>query len=347
MRPGAAPGACPGAGNATTDEELLAEIARGREDAVGKLYARLAPAVFAIAVPALDSATAEEIVQDVFVAAWRSAGSFDPQLGTARTWLFTIARRRIANELRRRSRRPRTESGSGEEDSVTTGPDPAPDPSEALWRERRGEILRRALRELPPPERAALGLAYFDDVPHREIAELLRIPLGTAKSRIRSGVARLRLRLGPLVAAVAIGVLAALLVSRLSSGRRQLGVDERALEMLTSSDAQSLRMTASPEAPPDAHATYRFRPGSPIAVVTLSRFPAASPGEVDRAWALAGGRWVLLGEARPDASGRARRIAEDSALASPPARLVVTRETGPAGSAPAGRTMVSWEADRK
>jgi len=347
MRPGAAPGARPGAGNDTTDEELLAEIARGREEAVGALYARLAPAVFAIAAPALDAATAEEIVQDVFVAAWRSAGSFDPALGTARTWLFTIARRRIANELRRRSRRPRTESGRDDDDSVAKATDPAPDPSEALWRERRGEILRRALRELPPPERAALGLAYFDDVPHREIATLLRIPLGTAKSRIRSGVARLRTRLGPLVAAIAVGVLAALLVTRLSPGRRQLGLDERALEMLTSSDARSIRMTASPEAPPDAHATYRFRPGSPIAVVTLSRFPAAGPGEADRAWARAGTRWVLLGEATPDASGRARLIAEAAPLAEPPARLAVTRETGPAGDAPAGRPMVSWEADRE
>jgi RNA polymerase sigma-70 factor (ECF subfamily) len=345
MLPGAAPGARPGAGNATTDEELLAEIARGREEAVGVLYARLAPAIFAIAAPSLDAATAEEIVQDVFVAAWHSAGSFDPKLGTARTWLSTIARRRIANELRRRSRRPRTEPGR--EDDAAAAPDSSPDPSEALWRERRGEILRRALRELPAPERAALGLAYFDDVPHREIATLLRIPLGTAKSRIRSGVARLRTRLGPLVAAVAIGVLAAVLVDRLGPGRRQLGVDERALEMLTSSEAQSLRMTASPKAPPETHATYRFRPGSPIAVVTFSHFPAAGPGEVDRAWALAGSRWILLGEATPDASGRARRIAEDPALAETPGRLVVTRETGPAGAAPAGRTMVSWEADRK
>jgi RNA polymerase sigma-70 factor (ECF subfamily) len=343
---GAVPGARPGAGKATTDEELLTEIARGREEAVGVLYARLAPSVYAIAAPTLDAATAEEIVQDVFVAAWRSAGSFDPKLGTARTWLFTIARRRVANELRRRSRRPRTEAG-GEDDPVAAAPDPAPDPTEALWRERRGEILRRALRELPPPERAALGLAYFDDVPHREIATLLRIPLGTAKSRIRSGVARLRTRLGPLVAAVAVGVLAALLVSRLSPGRRQLGVDERALDMLTSSEAQSLRMTASAEAPPDAHATYRFRPGSAIVVVTLSHFPAAGPGEVDRAWAFAAGRWILLGEAAPDATGRARRIAEDPALSETPNRLVVTRETGPAGAAPAGRTMVSWEADRK
>jgi len=346
MRPGAAPGERPGAGDVTTDEELIAEIAQGREESVGALYARLAPAVFAIAASALDAATAEEIVQDVFVAAWRSAVSFDPKLGTARTWLFTIARRRVANELRRRDRRPHTESDGEAGDSARVA-DPSPDPSEALWRERRGEILRHALQELPPPERAALGLAYFDDVSHGEIATLLRIPLGTAKSRIRSGVARLRIRLGPLVAALAIGVLAALLVWRLGSGHRQLGLDERALDMLTSSEAQSVRMSASPEAPPDAHATYRFRPGSPVAVVTLSHFPAASPGEIDRAWALAGGRWILLGEATTDASGRARRIAEDPALAGPPLRLAVTRETGPAGAAPSGRTMVSWEADRK
>jgi RNA polymerase sigma factor (sigma-70 family) len=343
---GAAPGRRPGAGIATSDEELLGEIARGREEALGLLYARHARAVFGMAAQALDAATAEEIVQDVFVAAWRGAGSFDPERGPARAWLFTIARHRIANELRRRSRRPRTESHD-EDDGLPGLPDPTPDQAESLWRKRRGEILRGALRDLPPPERAALGLAYFDELPHQQIASLLGIPLGTAKSRIRSGVARLRIRLGPLVAMLFVGILAAVLASRLGPGRRELAHDERALDMLTSSDSVSLRMTASPEAPPEAHATYRFRPGSPIAVVTLSRFPAAPAGQVDRAWALREGRWILLGEARPDTSGHARLIAEDASLAVAPERLAVTRERGAARNAPAGTILVRWPTDRE
>jgi hypothetical protein len=126
-----------------------------------------------------------------------------------------------------------------------------------------------------------------------------------------------------------------------------LSRDERALEMLTSSEAVALRLSAAPGVPPEAHATYRFRPGSPTAVVTLSHFPAAVAGETDRAWARVAGRWIRLGDAVPDAAGRARRIAENAALAAPPERLVVTRETGPAGAEPNGRPMAEWERDRK
>ena len=106
-------------------------------------------------------------------------------------------------------------------------------------------------------------------------------------------------------------------------------------------------MTASPQAPPETHATYRFRPGSPIAVVTLSHFPAAGPGEIDRAWASAGGRWILLGEAVPDAAGHARLIAEAPALSEPPGGSSSPAEPGRRAAAPAGRAMVAWEADRK
>jgi hypothetical protein len=117
--------------------------------------------------------------------------------------------------------------------------------------------------------------------------------------------------------------------------------------MLTSSDSVALRLSAATGVPPEAHATFRFRPGSPTAVVTLSKFPATAPGETDRAWARVGGRWLRLGEAVPDAAGHARFIAEDAAIGTPPERLVVTRETGPAGAGPAGRTMAAWEPDRK
>jgi RNA polymerase sigma-70 factor, ECF subfamily len=330
-----------GAMTVTSDEELLHEIANGRHDAVGELYARHAGAVFGMAARTFDPATAEEIVQDVFLAAWRGAASFDPSRGGAKPWLFAIARHRIANELRRRSRRPGDEAAAEAGDAEAV-PDAAPDQAEVLWRQRRSEILRRALSRLPEGERAALGLAYFEDLPHGTVASLLGIPLGTAKSRIRSGVARLRLALG---AAVAILVVAA--AARLLQSRTALSRDERALEMLTSSEAVALRLTAAPGVPPDAHATYRFRPGSPIAVVTLSHFPGAAPGETDRAWARVAGRWIRLGEAVPDAAGHARRIAENPALGTPPERLLVTRETGPAGAEPGGRTMAAWEPDRK
>lgn len=330
--------------SATNDEELLDGIARGGEEPLATLYARHAPAVFGMASRALDPAAAEEIVQDVFVAVWRGASSFDPSRGEARAWLYQIARHRIANELRRRGRRPRT---AGDDEALADVPDSSPDQAESFWRKHRTEVLRRALRTLPPAERAALGLAYFEELPHRELAASLGIPLGTAKSRIRSAVGRLRASLGPLVAVLCVGILVTLVARRNGADRKDLARDERALAMLTSSDALSLRLGAAPGQAAATHATYRFRPGSPIAVVTFSSFPIPAAGQTDRAWALVTGRWIPLGAATPDASGRARLIAENPALAGTPERLVVTRETGPRGLAPAGNPVVEWEPDRK
>lgn len=340
-----APRERPGADIVTNDEELLSEIARGRHDAVGELYARHAGAIFGMASQTFDPATAEEIVQDVFLAAWRGAASFDPARGGARPWLFAIARNRISNELRRRGRRP-ADGPASEEDTVAQLHDPSPGPDDALWSRRRGEILRTALSRLPEGERAALGLAYYEDLPHGAIAALLGIPLGTAKSRVRSGVGRLRASLAPLAAALTAALLVLAGIA-LWTNRGAFLRDERALAMLTSSDAVSLRLGPAAGTPAGTHATYRYRPGSPIAVVTLSQFPPAAPGEVDRAWALAGGRWVLLGQAVAAPEGHPRLIAEDAALAGRPDRLVVSRERGPAGAEPGGRAVVAWEADRK
>jgi RNA polymerase sigma-70 factor (ECF subfamily) len=330
-----------------TDEQLLQEIASGNEEPIGTLYQRYAPIVFGMAAQALGKSTAEEIVQDVFVSVWRGAASFDPKKGAARAWLLQIAHYRIANELRGRSRRPRTvEDPEGEE--AARLPDPSPDQAEEAWLAHRRRILQRALEQLPPPQRQALGLAFFSDLSHGEVAGVLGLPLGTVKSRLRAGISQMRARLAPIAAALLVLILAAgLLLLRISGRQAELARDDRALTMLTSSDAVAIRMTAAPGQDPATHATYRFRPGSPIAVVTFSKFPAPAPGETDRAWASVGGQWVLLGEASPDASGHARFIAEAPALVSAPERLLVAAERGPAGAAPSERTIVSWSADRK
>ncbi len=333
-----------------TDEQLLREIAAGSEEPIGTLYQRYAPIVFGMAAQAVGRNSAEEIVQDVFVSVWKGASSFDPKKGTARAWLLQIAHYRIANALRGRSRRPRTvEDPEGEE--AARLPDPSPDPAEEAWLAHRRRILQRALEQLPPPQRQALGLAFYSDLSHGEVAGVLALPLGTAKSRLRSGLAQMRGLLAPLAAALLLLLLAAGVLLRLGvqKGSRpdQLARDERALTMLTSSDAVAIRLSAAPGQDPSTHATYRFRPGSPIAVVTFSKFPAAAPGEVDRAWASIGGRWVPLGVAVPDAAGRARLIAEAPALANAPERLIVAAEPGTAGAAPGDRAIVVWSADRK
>jgi RNA polymerase sigma factor (sigma-70 family) len=340
--------AFPGEGGAlemsTADEQLILDLAAGREEAIGPLYARYAPIVFGMAARAVDRATAEELVQDVFLAVWRNAASFDSTRGPLRPWLLQIAHYRIANELRRRSRRPRTESDP-EGATVANLPDPSPGQAEETWKAHRREILKRALEELPAPQRQALGLAYFEELSHGQIAAVLGVPLGTAKSRIRAGLAGLRGKLATLVAALLLAALLGGLAIRYRSQRLDLARNERALSMLTSSDAQSLRLAPLPGTPVATHATYRFRTGGAVAVVTLSNFPAAGPGEVYRVWAAFGGRWTRVGDASPDATGRARILAEGDVFSAKPETIEVTRESGAAGTAPRGPVLVRWPSD--
>ena len=327
-----------------TDEALMSDLASGRQDAVGLLYARYAPTVLGMAAQALGRSTAEDIVQDVFLAVWKNARTYDSTRGPVRPWLLQIAHYRIANELRRRSRRPQIKADP-EGERLAAIPEPGPGQSEEVWNAYRHSALRRALEELPPPQRQALGLAFFEQLSHDEIASALKLPLGTAKSRIRAGLRSLRLRLAPLIATLAGITILGAFALRLFSGRTELGRDERALTMLTSSDSVALRLTAPDDPHSRIHGVYRHRPGSPIAVFTISNFPPAPAGRVYRAWALRGVAWVPLGEVRPDASGHARRIAEHPALASRPDRLEITLEPETGGTEPSGPIVIAWTPD--
>ncbi len=324
-----------------SDEELMRALASGREDAIGPIYSRYAPVVFGMAVQALDRPTAEEIVQDVFVAVWKSASTYDPERGPVRPWLLQIAHYRIANELRTRSRRPRTEADPDGE-QLGRLPDPSPDQTELAWNEYRRAALRRALEELPPPQRQALGLAFFQDLSHGEIASVLKLPLVTAKSRVRAGLLALRSKLAPLVAMLAVLALLAGVAYELQNRRRALAKDERALAMLTSSDAQALRLTAAPGVAEATHGVYRFRRGATTAVITFSNFPPVLAGRAYQAWALHGGRWTSLGLAHPDAAGRARLIAEGPAFVARPEALEVTLEPEAGSVSPTGPVVIAW-----
>jgi RNA polymerase sigma-70 factor (ECF subfamily) len=320
----------------------MSDLASGHQDAIGLLYARYAPTILGMAAQALGRPTAEDIVQDVFIAVWKNAATYDPKLGPVRPWLLQIAHFRIANELRRKSRRPQIQADP-EGERLASIPEPGPGQSEEVWNAYRASALRRAMEELPPPQRQALGLAFFEQLSHDEIASTLKLPLGTAKSRIRSGLRTLRHRLAPLVATlVGVAILGAVAL-RLFSGRAELGLDERALTMLTSSDSQALRLTAPRNPNSPIHGVYRFRPGSPIAVLTISNLPPAPGDRVYRAWALSGGIWIPLGEARPDASGHARLIAERPALSSRPDRLELTIEPEVGGTARSGSALIAWQ----
>ena len=168
------------------DEELMRQLSCGRPEALGPLHARYAPRVFALASQTLDRATAEETVQEVFLAV-RELGQLDPAPRPFPRWVLRIAHLRILNELRRRSRRPRM-SSAPDERAASAFPDPGPGPAEAAWSAHRRAVVQAAVDALPPPQRQALSLAFLDDLTHEQVSAFLGVPLGTAKSRIRAGL---------------------------------------------------------------------------------------------------------------------------------------------------------------
>lgn len=133
-----------------------------------------------------DAGSADEIVQDVMVAVWRRADSYDPILSSAGTWVFTIARNRRIDVLRR-ERRPEIDP-----DDPALVPDPVDPADRAVELEQDSERLHRAIRTLPPEQAELLRMAFFEDKPHSAIAAERNLPLGTVKSRLRLALARLR-----------------------------------------------------------------------------------------------------------------------------------------------------------
>jgi RNA polymerase sigma-70 factor (ECF subfamily) len=334
-----------GSGSApeATDEELMGALAKGSEEALRPLYARHAPVVFGLAAQSLERAAAEEIVQDVFLALWKNAGQYDPARGPLRPWLLQIAHFRILNELRRRSRRPQLAlDPDGEQLAAIADPDPGP--SAAVWNEYRRRAVRDALHVLPPTQRQALGLAFFDELTHEQVADVLQLRLGTAKTRIRTGLQKLREQLVPLLAVLALALLAGLatLLHRQRADEGAIALDQRALDLVTSSDVKPIRLEAAPGVPAETHANYRSRAGTDLAVLSLSHLEPAPAGRHYRAWLRSEGRWLPLGEAVPDTDGKARIVAQGPALATPPEALQVTLEESATGASPEGPVVVAW-----
>ncbi len=221
-----------------TDEELMKLLADGRLDALGLLHGRYASLIFGLAARSLDPEAAEEVSQEIFLAVWQHAASFDPARGTFRTWVLQITRTRIINELRRRGRRPRTISQSARPGDDPL-PDPGPGPDEEACRAHRRAAVRAAVEALPPPQREALSLAFLEDLTHEQVAAFLDVPLGTTKSRIRAGVKALRIRLAPLVAA---GLIVA--------GLTALGLREIELQVTLHRQGRALRLVTNSEVVP-------------------------------------------------------------------------------------------------
>jgi len=185
---------------------LLLRVSEGKVAALEALYDRYGAVLYALAMRVLrDRGAAEEVVQDVFLSAWRKAGSFDPERGRAYGWLVGIARNRTVDELRRRRSPARLPA------AARLSPEAAPDPGEleeyespAVRPGRDAEALESAVRRLPREQRRVLELAYFAGLSQREISNSTGVPLGTVKTRTRLALKKLHQALRPSVISTSV-----------------------------------------------------------------------------------------------------------------------------------------------
>ncbi|MHC1563267.1 RNA polymerase sigma factor [Actinomycetospora sp. C-140] len=199
----------PVAGEASADAALLEHLARADATALDALYARYGRPAYSLARRiCADDGMAEDVVQEVFLALWRDPQRFDAGRGTVASWLMTLVHHKAVDAVRREATRRRHHPTTAEPDEGLAGRTAA-DPSAA--RQALGAVLgeqvRSALRRLPTEQRTALGLAYYGGYSQREVASLTGVPIGTVKSRMFAGVARLRVLLGPVLGASAADVL--------------------------------------------------------------------------------------------------------------------------------------------
>jgi RNA polymerase sigma-70 factor (ECF subfamily) len=173
-------------GDAAEEMRLVAWIRAGDQQAMSELYDRYGKVVYAVALRVLqDASGAEDVLQDVFLQLWRKPDAFDASRGSLAAWLAVIARHRAIDRVRKR--RPETDI---EECVIASGPDLRDETERTLVIEK----VRGVLAEMNPDQRTALELAFFQGLTHTEIAEKTGEPLGTIKTRIRTGLQQLRAR---------------------------------------------------------------------------------------------------------------------------------------------------------
>ena len=166
------------------DGALIAAVRSGDQSAMAELYDRYSAVVYAVALRVLgDTGAAEDVLQEIFMQLWRNPGGFDASRGNLAPWLAVITRNRAVDMVRKR--RPLSEI---EETTLSFSPDLAGDAE----RGRIAEKVRAALKDMPAPQRSALEMAYFEGYSHSEISTKTGEPLGTIKTRIRSGLLLLR-----------------------------------------------------------------------------------------------------------------------------------------------------------
>jgi len=183
-----------GANRHATWAVLLSEIAHGRGEAMAKFYDETCHIVYSLARRVLSNPSdAEEVTLDVYTQVWRTAASYRRERGSVFSWLMNLARSRAIDRLR--ASRLRNAAPLVEAQSV---PDDQYDPQDLAELSQRRRIIRQALGQLPREQRTAIELAFYSGLTHSELAEKPGEPLGTVKTRIRSGMLKLRIALGDL-----------------------------------------------------------------------------------------------------------------------------------------------------
>lgn len=176
-----------------THEDLIRLVALGDEAAFEELYDAVAPRVYGLVRRVVrDPAQSEEVTQEVFVDVWAQATRFDADRGKAISWILVIAHRRAVDRVR-------ASQASADRDlrqGIKEYQDSYDDVADTVETQMEAERVRKALETLTAPQREAISLAYYGGYTHQEVAELLKIPVGTVKTRIRDGMIRLRDRLG-------------------------------------------------------------------------------------------------------------------------------------------------------
>jgi RNA polymerase sigma-70 factor (ECF subfamily) len=169
---------------------LIQRIAQGDQPALAPLYDETRRFVYALALRILqDYGLAEEATMDVYLQIWRQAHSYAPARGNPSAWLLNMARSRAIDLLRRKARKKRLEESLEAAGSMVAS---THDPEQASLLGEKQRRAREALAQLNPEQREVIEIAYFAGLSHSEIAELLGLPLGTIKTRIRSGMLKLR-----------------------------------------------------------------------------------------------------------------------------------------------------------
>lgn len=170
------------------DQTLMFAVIQRDQDALMTLYARYGGALFGLALRILGQPTAaEEVTQDIFVKVWNQPARWDPSLGKLSSWLLATTRNAAIDRLRQEQRHWKPLDADPPSEELHGDPAPSDDP---LWAD--GQLARELVKQLPDQQRLLVELAFYGGYTHSELAELLKLPLGTVKTRLRAALQALR-----------------------------------------------------------------------------------------------------------------------------------------------------------